>query len=265
MHVAIVMDGNGRWARAQGQPRLFGHREGANAVRRTVEAARREGIEVLTLFAFSGDNWKRPQEEVRGLMNLFRSFLLQEMVSCAENGVRLTVIGRRDRLSPSLLKAVEDAEVFTAGAIQAQSASRSGGGDGMLLRIALDYSSRDAIVSAARAWRQCDAGESGGGLRLDHAGGSAGDNGVRDAFSRLMQAAMHSAVPAPDVDLLIRTGGELRLSDFMLWECAYAELVFTPKMWPEFATEDLLAALDEFRSRQRRFGGLPAPAGAVLN
>jgi undecaprenyl diphosphate synthase len=260
MHVAIVMDGNGRWARAQGQPRLFGHREGANAVRRVVEAARREGIEVLTLFAFSGDNWKRPEEEVRGLMNLFRSFLLQEMVCCAQNGVRLTVIGRRDRLSPPLLKAVEEAESFTEGAIQANSASRSAGGEGMLLRIAVDYSSRDAILSAARAWQQFDRGESGGGFRLD----GAGDSG-RDTFSLLMQAAMHSAVPAPDVDLLIRTGGESRLSDFMLWECAYAELLFTPKMWPEFAAEDLRAALGEFHSRQRRFGALPETHGAILN
>jgi undecaprenyl diphosphate synthase len=238
MHVAIVMDGNGRWARAQGQPRLFGHREGANAVRRAVEAARREGIEVLTLFAFSGDNWKRPEEEVRGLMNLFRSFLLQEMVRCAESGVRLTVIGRRDRLSPPLLKAVEEAEFFTAD------------GNGMLLRIAVDYSSRDAILRAARAWGQFDGGA---------------DSNMRESFSLLMQAAMHSAIPAPDVDLLIRTGGELRLSDFMLWECAYAELVFTQKMWPEFAAEDLQSALGEFRSRQRRFGALPEPRGAVLN
>jgi undecaprenyl diphosphate synthase len=244
------MDGNGRWARAQGQPRLFGHREGANAVRRAVEAARREGIEVLTLFAFSGDNWKRPEEEVRGLMNLFRSFLLQEMVCCAESGVRLTVIGRRDRLAPTLLKAVDEAEAFTAD------------GDGMLLRIAVDYSSRDAILSAARAWRQFDCGESGGGPRLDGAGA---ENNMRESFSLLMQAAMHSAIPAPDVDLLIRTGGELRLSDFMLWECAYAELVFTQKMWPEFAAEDLQSALGEFRSRQRRFGALPEAREAILN
>jgi undecaprenyl diphosphate synthase len=239
MHVAIVMDGNGRWARAQGQPRLFGHREGANAVRRAVEAARREGVEVLTLFAFSGDNWKRPEDEVRSLMSLFRSFLLQEMVCCAQNGIRLTVIGRRDRLALPLLKAVEDAEDFTSG------------GSGMLLRIAVDYSSRDAILTAARAWRQFESDGEG--------------SGARDSFSLLMQAAIHSASPAPDVDLLIRTGGELRLSDFMLWECAYAELVFTPKMWPEFGADDLLAALREFQARQRRFGALPEPSGALLN
>src|SRR5580658_705570 len=164
MHVAIAMDGNGRGAAAQGQPRFFGHREGANAVRRVVEAARREGVEVLTLFAFSADNWKRPEEEVNGLMNLFRSFLLQEMVRCAESGVRLTVIGRRDRLAPPLLKAVEEAEVFTAG------------GTGMLLRIAVDYSSREAILSAARAWRQFE---------------PVNGNGMRDSFSLLMQATMH--------------------------------------------------------------------------
>lgn len=241
MHVAIVMDGNGRWAQALGQPRLFGHREGANAVRRTVEAARREGIEVLTLFAFSGDNWGRPEPEVRGLMTLFASYLCAEASRCAENGIRLTVIGRRDRLPDSLRDAVEAAEQLTSA------------GSDMLLRIAVDYSSRDAIVSAARAWRQFDDGRQ--------------PRGTRESFSLLMQAAIHSAIPAPDVDLLIRTGGEMRLSDFMLWEAAYAELVFTKKMWPEFAEEDLLDAIREFHSRDRRFGKLPQPrpVGAILN
>ena len=177
MHVAIVMDGNGRWAQALGQPRLFGHREGANAVRRTVEAARSEGIEVLTLFAFSGDNWGRPEPEVRGLMSLFASYLHAEAGRCAENGIRLTVIGRRDRLPEILREAVEAAEQLTAE------------GSDMLLRIAVDYSSRDAIVSAARAWPRFDAG------RPSRESG-------RESFSLLMQAAIHSAIPAACLSLL---------------------------------------------------------------
>jgi undecaprenyl diphosphate synthase len=246
MHIAIVMDGNGRWAEAQGQPRLYGHREGANAVRRAVEAARREGIEVLTLFAFSGDNWGRPPAEVDALMLLFGDYLRAETRRCTANGIRLSIIGRRDRLPASLVSAVEQAEQATAG------------GSRMLLRIAIDYSARDAIVRAARAWRQFEEGTG----RLDYSA----------SFSLLMQAAIHSAAPAPDVDLLIRTGGEQRLSDFLLWECAYAELVFTNRMWPEFRATDLQDALREFHSRDRRFGRLPAsptlpehPAGAFLN
>src|SRR5579871_1916572 len=166
MHVAIVMDGNGRWAQAQGQPRLFGHREGARAVERTVEAARRAGVEVLTLFAFSGDNWRRPEEEVRGLMFLFGSYLRSEAERCAANGIRMTVIGRRDRLSPGILESIDEAERITAA------------GSSMLLRIAVDYSARDAILRAARAWHR-------------HAIGAAD----REAFSLLMQAAIHSAHP----------------------------------------------------------------------
>ncbi|SRR5579871_284347 len=239
MHVAIVMDGNGRWAQAQGQTRAFGHREGANAARRAVEAARSHGVNVLTLFAFSGDNWKRPPDEVRALMSLFRSFLMQEMVCCAQNGIRLTIIGRRDRLDAPLLRTIEDAEAFTAA------------GDAMLLRIAVDYSSRDAILSAAVAWHD-----------FGRPGVNRTDTNPRDTFALLMQATIHSAVPAPDVDLLIRTGGELRLSDFMLWECAYAELVFTTAMWPEFSAAHLDAALREFESRQRRFGAIPEPSEA---
>lgn len=230
MHIAIVMDGNGRWAQAQGQPRLFGHREGARAVERTVEAARRAKIDVLTLFAFSSDNWQRPEEEVRGLMMLFAAYLRSEANRCAANGIRMTVIGRRDRLPPAVLEAVVAAERATSGS------------SGMFLRIAVDYSARDAIVSAARAWQR-------------HASGAAD----RQAFSLLMQAAIHSARPAPDVDLLIRTGGELRLSDFMLWECAYAELVFSQKLWPDFGEDDLHEALREYASRERRFGRVLAP------
>ena len=215
MHIAIVMDGNGRWAQTPGQPRFFGHREGANAVRRTVEAARREGVDVLTLFAFSSDNWGRPESEVRDLMGLFRSFLRMEALRCLQNGIRLTVIGRRDRLPEAVRAAVEEAEYTTADC------------SGMQLRIAVDYSGRESILRAAR--------ESGGDPEV---------------FRSRMQ---------PDVDLLIRTGGEQRLSDFLLWECSYAELHFTPKMWPEFGGDDLRAALRDFSGRQRRFGRLPQP------
>ena len=246
MHIAIVMDGNGRWAEARGQPRVFGHREGANAVRRVVEAARQLDVEVLTLFAFSGDNWGRPPAEVDALMRLFGEYLRAEARRCVEHGIRLTVIGRRDRLPAGLSSAVEQAEHATAA------------GSRMLLRIAVDYSARDAIVRAARAWRQFEHGAG----RLD----------CSASFSLLMQAAIHSAVPAPDVDLLIRTGGEQRLSDFLLWECAYAELVFTRTMWPDFRATDLREAIREFHARDRRFGRLPGqpaleehPAETVLN
>ena len=167
-------------------------------------------------------------------MLLFGEYLRAETRRCAANGIRLTIIGRRDRLPAQLLDAVDQAEHATAE------------GSRMLLRIAVDYSARDAIVRAARAWRQFEDGAERPG-RLD----------CSASFSMLMQAVIHSAAPAPDVDLLIRTGGEQRLSDFLLWECAYAELVFTRKMWPEFRATDLQEALREFHARDRRFGRLP--------
>jgi undecaprenyl diphosphate synthase len=230
LHVAIIMDGNGRWATARGRPRTAGHLAGAEAVRRTVEAARDLGVETLTLFAFSSDNWQRPGREVRALMRLFRSYLAAEADRCAANGVRIAVIGRRDRLPPSLARAIEAAEAATAQA----TASR--------LRIAVDYSARDAILRAA--------------YRL---GGNA-PAPSREVFSRLLADPPHDDRPVPDVDLLIRTGGEKRLSDFLLWECAYAELVFTDRMWPDFGAADLAAACAEFHSRERRFGRVPAAA-----
>jgi undecaprenyl diphosphate synthase len=230
-HVAIIMDGNGRWAARRNLPRLEGHRAGADAVRRTVEAACDPAIAgdlgTLTLFAFSGDNWGRPWPEVRGLMSLFRAYLRSETHRLVEHGIRLSVIGRRDRLSPAVVTAVEEAERGTAG------------GAGLHLRIAVDYSGRDAILAAAA-----------------HPGAHLS----RDIFSRVMERSMHSSVACPDVDLLIRTGGEQRLSDFLLWESAYAELVFLDTMWPDFGAVDLAAALQNFRHRQRRFGLLPAPA-----
>ena len=231
LHVAIIMDGNGRWAQARGWPRLAGHRAGAEAVRRTVEAAPRLGISALTLYAFSADNWKRPAAEVQGLFRLFEQHLRMETAKCLENGVRLSVIGRRDRLPRRLVKAVEAAEHATA-------ACRT-----LHLRIAVDYSARDAILRAA--------------LRLNGAGPS------RERFARLLAEVDHAPAPAPDVDLLIRTSGEQRLSDFLLWECAYAELYFTPRLWPDFAAADLEEALREYHRRERRFGAVPAPPVAA--
>lgn len=224
LHVAIIMDGNGRWAVSRGHPRTAGHVAGVEAVRRAVEAARDLGVATLTLFAFSSDNWKRPDLEVRTLMRLFRSYLTAESGKCAENGVRISVIGRRDRLTPSLVRVVEEAEARTA---------RS---DRFLLRIAVDYSARDAILRAASRLR--------------------GGEPSREAFASLLSDP-HERCPVPDVDLLIRTGGEKRLSDFLLWECAYAELIFTDRMWPDFSGVDLAEAVREFYRRERRFGTVP--------
>ncbi len=223
-HVAIIMDGNGRWARARGKPRTFGHRMGAEAVRRTVEGAVRLGVSVLTLFAFSSDNWGRPPEEVETLLALFERYLRTETRRCLANGIRLRIIGRRDRLSRSLQPVVESAEAATAG------------GRRMLLRIAVDYSARDAILAACTETSATRAG--------------------REDFGEALARVIHGG-EARDVDLLIRTGGERRLSDFLLWESAYAELYFTDRMWPDFDGDHLAAALAWFRGRERRFGVLP--------
>jgi undecaprenyl diphosphate synthase len=229
LHVAIIMDGNGRWAAARGLPRIAGHRRGAQAVRRAVEAAAKLGIHTLTLYAFSSDNWRRPAAEVSTLMQLFREYLRKETAECARNGIRICVIGRRDRLGAELRREIEAAERATARGRRLQ------------LRVAVDYSARDAILTAAR--------------RLDDGGAT------RERFADLMRKAIHSPA-CPDVDLLIRTGGEQRLSDFLLWESAYAELYFTPRMWPDFEEADLRAALNAFQSRERRFGAvLEAAAG----
>ncbi len=216
-HTAIILDGNGRWAQARGLQRSAGHHAGATAVRRTVEAARALDLPMLTLYAFSSDNWNRPRVEVDTLFTLLRRYLEDELARLRQNGIRLTVIGRRDRLSPALVKAIDEAESATA-------ACRD-----MHLRVAVDYSSRDAIARA-----------------VPHLPAAAAD--VRESMALLLGV--------PDVDLLIRTGGEQRLSDFLLWESAYAELVFLPVPWPEFAQQDLEAALAEFARRGRRFGGI---------
>jgi len=203
IHAAIIMDGSGRWAAARGLPRSAGHYEGVEAVRRTVAAAPALGIGTLTLHAFSSDNWQRPSCEVRELMHIFEEFLRSSVAEWVDAGIRVSVIGRRDRLEPALLAAIEAAEAAT------QEGRR------LHLRLAIDYSARDAIFCAARSLAQCV-------------------EATPAEFARLLAAVAHDRGSAPDLDLLIRTGGEQRLSDFMLWECAYAELVFTDRMWPDF-------------------------------
>ncbi len=219
LHAAIIMDGNGRWATARGLPRVAGHTSGAEALRRAVEAAPDCGIGTLTVYAFSSDNWQRPRTEVSALMKLFHLYLRRERARCVENGVRVSVIGRRDRLPAMVLPVIESVEQATAG------------GKKLHLRLAVDYSSREAIVRAAKKLN--------GHPTLDR---------------------LSLALEGPDVDLLIRTGGEQRLSDFLLWEAAYAELIFTPVMWPDFQAADLSAAVKEFHSRERRFGAVPKVA-----
>ena len=226
-HVAIIMDGNGRWALRRGLPRTAGHRVGGKVVRSIITAAARQNIDVLTLYAFSSDNWTRPAPEVRTLMSLFERYLEREADRCVENGIRINVIGRRDRLEGRLIRSIERVEALTSRGQQLQ------------LRLAVDYSSRAAIIRAAQ--------------NLPMNGGCS-----HEAFSQSLNRAMHASPMTPDVDLLIRTGGEQRLSDFLLWECAYAELVFSDRYWPDFTTNDLTDALVQFQSRQRRYGGVPA-------
>jgi len=225
LHAAIIMDGNGRWAERRGLPRTAGHRAGAKAVERIVEAAPAAGISTLTLYAFSSDNWSRPMPEVAALMRLFRSYLKSRRGRALENGVAIEVIGRRDRLSASVLREIAETEAATAG------------GTLLRVRIAVDYSARDAILRAAlRAAEIRD---------LD-----------RDRFARLLAEVDNGRPDVPPVDLLIRTGGEQRLSDFQLWESAYAELIFAEAMWPDFGRADLEQCVARFRSRERRFGGI---------
>jgi undecaprenyl diphosphate synthase len=227
MHVAIIMDGSGRWATKRGLPRSAGHVEGAKAVRTAVEVAACAGVRTLTLYAFSAANWARPPAEVDALMRLFRRFLITQTSWCVEQFVRINVIGRRDRLGESLLRAIEQSERLSAA------------GSRMHLRIVIDYSSHDSIVQAA--WRA--------------------DRSAKltpEDFYRLLHEVDHSALPAGAVDLLIRTGGERRLSDFMLWEVAYAELHFTDCLWPDFDEYRFQSALGDYAGRQRRFGSLTA-------
>jgi undecaprenyl diphosphate synthase len=221
LHVGIIMDGNGRWATRRGLSRLRGHEAGVEAIRRVVEAAPEQGVGTLTLYAFSSDNWRRPRAEVSALMGLLKFYLANEIEALVRNGVRLTVIGRRDRLPDGIANAIARAEAATAN------------GDTLHLRIAIDYSARDAILNAAA--------QAAGVAPL-----------TREFFSELVTGEPNLR----DVDLIIRTSGEKRLSDFLLWEGAYAELHFTERMWPEFEADDLAEALSSFHRRERRFGGL---------
>jgi undecaprenyl diphosphate synthase len=223
IHAAIIMDGSGRWAEKRGLRRSAGHRAGVAAVGRSVEAAPGLGIGTLTLHAFSADNWQRPGCEVGELMSIFAEFLRGSVAEWVDAGIRTSVMGRRDRIEPSLVEAIEAAEAATRD------------GTGLHLRLAIDYSGREAIVRAARTL-------------------PSGEEPTPLEFGRLLGADGPQSQPVAGLDLLIRTGGERRLSDFMLWECAYAELVFTERLWPDFDAEDLEAAVREFHSRDRRFG-----------
>jgi undecaprenyl diphosphate synthase len=222
-HLAVIMDGNGRWAAKRARPRWMGHARGAQTARELVAHCARLGVQHLTLYAFSSDNWKRPREEVGFLMDLFASHLERQLAELRANGIRLSIIGRRDRLPPTLVAKVEEAEARTAQ------------GTRMHLRVAIDYSSKAAL---------------------------------QEAFARA-QAEGHEwpADPLlPNVDLLLRTGGERRLSDFLLWECAYAELAFVDALFPDLTTADLDAVFADFAKRDRRFGGLnsaPVPVGSA--
>jgi undecaprenyl diphosphate synthase len=228
-HVGIIMDGNGRWAQRRGLPRTAGHVEGAKAVSKIVETAARARVRVLTLYAFSSDNWRRPGAEVTALLGLLRRYLTTETRRCIEQSIRINFIGRRDRLTPSLVRAIEQSEQLTAGCA------------GMHLRIAVDYSAQHSILEAARL-----------------AGMEAGVDPAR--FQELLDQVDHSVASAGAVDLLIRTGAERRLSDFLLWQSAYAELYFSDCMWPDFDAAGFHAALDYYHSRQRRFGQVMAEA-----
>ena len=225
-HIAIIMDGNGRWAKARGLPRSVGHNHGAEAVRRTVKAAVANGIQYLTLFGFSSENWKRPRAEVNDLMGLLRFYLRREIDELDGNGVRLQVIGERARLGADIVQLIAESEARTAG-------NRK-----LCLTIALSYGGRAELVDAAqRAMQAALSGE------LTPA------EMTEAHFGRFLSTA-----GTPDPDLLIRTSGEKRISNFLLWQCAYAEFVFIEKHWPDFDADDLKAAIDEFRGRTRRYG-----------
>jgi undecaprenyl diphosphate synthase len=227
LHVAIIMDGNGRWATRRGLPRVAGHRAGVAAVQRVVERALDLGVQCLTLYAFSSDNWSRPVQEVQSIFWLLRAFLRLETRRLRQRGARLEVIGRRDRLAAPVLSEIEKAEGATAA------------GNRIHIRVAIDYSSRDSIIRAAACATTALQNN-----RMPSA----------DSLASVLMQTMNKQ--CADVDLLIRTGGEKRLSDFLLWESAYAELYFTDCMWPDFGEAELEAALAEFSRRERRFGGV---------
>lgn len=227
-HVAVIMDGNGRWAGQRGKPRVAGHRAGVRAVRDTIEAAGHLGIDVLTLYAFSAENWNRPRQEVWTLMSLLREYLRRELESLRKNGIRLRILGRREGLPSDLLQRLDDAMEQTAG------------GEHMTLNVALNYGGRGEIVDACRR------------IVADWAAGEAVDIDESTLGRYLYTAGQ------PDPDLLIRTSGEFRISNFLLWQLAYTEIWITDTLWPDFRRRDLFEAILDFQARERRFGGVPS-------
>jgi len=232
VHVAIIMDGNGRWAKSRGMPRAIGHKNGAEAVRRTVEAAGEYGVSYLTLFGFSSENWNRPKQEIGDLMGLLRLYLRSEIAELHGKNVRLLMIGDRSRFESDIIGLIEEAERTTAG------------NTGLTLVLALSYGGRQEIVAAVQAIAR-DAADN----RLDPA--DIDDSTVR----RYLLTA-----DIPDPDLLIRTSGEQRISNFLLWQVAYTEFIFLETLWPDFSKEDLRRAISEFNSRERRYGAAVGPA-----
>ena len=228
-HVAIIMDGNGRWAKARGLPRTFGHKQGAEAVRRIVRASVDLGIPYLTLFGFSAENWSRPAEEVQELMRLLRIYLRSEMAEMHRGNIRLRVIGSRNELEKDIIDLIEHAEKLTAG------------NTALTVTIALNYGGRQELLTAAAAFARKCVDE---GIEPDM-------KAAEEFFPGCLMTA-----DIPDPDILIRTSGEQRMSNFLLWQCAYAEFVFTPVLWPDFGKADLEAAIADFARRDRRFGAL---------
>lgn len=232
VHVAIIMDGNGRWAKSRGLPRVMGHKRGAEAVRRTVEAAGSFGVSYLTLFGFSSENWSRPKQEIGDLMGLLRLYLRSEMAELHRKNVRLRMIGDRSRFEPDIINLIEDAERMTAE------------NSGLTLVLALSYGGRQEIAAAMRSIAKEIAEQ-----RLDP-----DDIDVDTVCRHLLTADI------PDPDLLIRTSGEQRISNFLLWQLAYTEFVFLETLWPDFSTDDLRCAIGEYNSRERRYGATVGPA-----
>lgn len=226
-HIAIIMDGNGRWAKARGLPRNLGHRQGIDTVRDVVRACRTLRIEYLTLYAFSSENWKRPETEVAGLMELLRLFIRRELDDLWRNGVRIRMIGDRSKLAPDIMQLITDAEQKTRD-------NRT-----LTLTIALSYGGQDEIVAACRRLAEQVA---------------AGKLQPAEITPDLLAANLETA-GIPDPDLVIRTSGEQRLSNFLLWQSAYSELIFVDKLWPDFSAQDLAGAVEEFQRRERRYGG----------
>ncbi|HEX9169495.1 MAG TPA: isoprenyl transferase [Roseiarcus sp.] len=232
IHVAIIMDGNGRWAQARGLPRFEGHRRGVEAVRRAVRSAIERNVQFLTIYSFSSENWSRPPEEVAMLMGLLKRFIRNDLLELNDNGVKVRIIGERDNLAPDIVALIDEAEILTAD------------NRGLTLTVAFNYGARQEIVEAARR------------LAIDVRDGrvDAESIGQDDLADRLDTAGL------PDPDLVIRTSGEMRLSNFLLWQTAYAELVFLPILWPDFDDAAFVSALDQYAARERRFGALVEPS-----